>query len=552
MPEPRIGTDASSGRRWSPPSPDAQALQASIDAAIARGDPSVSLRPDETYYFNSASLNVSSSKGFRLEGNGAKVILALGSSVRVTNARATTIANVVIDYNEEPASQATILFASRGCFSAKAEAVVEASRLNDRVCELLVEVMPNFPPPDPSVRPDLCFWPACETKLIFFEGNRTHRMSSPQVVTWLANSTQVRGRFYTLRTQPLWGHAVRAGDLVAVAGRRCGPCTYQLINGSHVTTENVTIHGSCNMAILERGGAGSNAFRRVRVVRPPRSRRLLSASFDGFHSEGSRVAPLLEDSTFEHIGDDFYNVQDAIQVVLGWTSDGALVVADSSFGSTYSADVRGIGMRLYRPTEDVWVTKQIGPPATIVESHLMGPSEAAPFRERARNISATFKARYGWQLASFEAQAFSIYRLALDGGGAIRAAGGGYGVLAQMNASFGAVVRRNRFLDGLGRAMVMNSLGARVEGNVFSRAMSGGMLVDAEVTWLSGNLGTSRNLSVRDNTFDACCTSPAPFAQCNASASGIARVMYNAAGATGIWTSNNTVDALFTVRSGER
>ena len=179
MPEPRIGTDASSGRRWSPPSPDAQALQASIDAAIARGDPSVSLRPDETYYFNSASLNVSSSKGFRLEGNGAKVILALGSSVRVTNARATTIANVVIDYNEEPASQATILFANRGCFSAKAEAVVEASTLNDRVCELLVEVMPNFPPPDPSVRPDLCFWPACETKLILFEGNRTYRVSSP-------------------------------------------------------------------------------------------------------------------------------------------------------------------------------------------------------------------------------------------------------------------------------------------------------------------------------------------------------------------------------------
>ena len=124
---------------------------------------------------------------------------------------------------------------------------------------------------------------------------------------------------------------------------------------------------------------------------------------------------------------------------------------------------------------------------------------------------------------------------------AIRAAGGGYGVLAQVNASFGAVVRRNAFRDGLGRAMVMNSLGARVEGNTFSRAMSGGILVDAEVTWLSGNLGASRNLSVVDNIFEACCTSPAPFAQCNASASGIARVLHNPAGATGIRTRNNTV-----------
>ena len=128
----------------------------------------------------------------------------------------------------------------------------------------------GFPAPDPSLPPDLCFYPACETKLVFFEGAPPHNLRHPQKVTWLLNSTRLPSATeaaparYRIATQQLWAHNLAVGDRVAIASRRCGGCTYQLIHSANFTTTDLSIHGSCNMAVWEIGGLGADVFRLVR------------------------------------------------------------------------------------------------------------------------------------------------------------------------------------------------------------------------------------------------------------------------------------------------
>lgn len=84
---------------------------------------------------------------------------------------------------------------------------------------------------------------------------------------------------YRLTTLQMWAHNVAVGDVVAVASRRCGPCTYQVINSTNVVTKGLAIHGSCNMAVWELGGGGGNVYDSIQVIRAPMtSSSLLSPS----------------------------------------------------------------------------------------------------------------------------------------------------------------------------------------------------------------------------------------------------------------------------------
>ena len=115
---------------------------------------------------------------------------------------------------------------------------------------------------------------------------------------------------------------------------------------------------------------------------------------------------------------------------------------------------------------------------------------------------------------------------------------------AQVNSSFGAILRRNRFTDGLSRAGPVNSPHSIVQGNVFNGTMMGGLLLSAETTWLSGNLGID-NVTILDNVFvDVCSYTQVgyPHGQCNVSSGGRGEAMgiYNPAGSTRVVMMNNT------------
>lgn len=536
-----LGSSAAAWPPWSPPSAAARLLQTRLDATIAASAPTFVI-PVGDYDFGSAAFNISDAHGLRIRAEGfPRLLFSLGGVVVVQRSTNCTLEGpLTIDYTEEPASQVRVRSVGGGCFS---------TTTPPQVCELDVDVETGFPPPDPTIRPDLCFYPSCETKLVFFEGEQPHNLRHPQQVTWLLNSTRLKSprtmaARYRIATQQLWAHNLKVGDLVAIASRRCGGCSYQLIHSANFTTQDLMIHGSCNMAVWELGGLGGNTFSRLQIRRPPSSQRLLAANFDGFHSEGSRIAPTLRDSVIEYVADDFFNVQNAIDVVLGHTSRGELVVADNSFNSTFAtpAMVEGATVGFFRATTNIWISAPIGR-AVIKRAMPLTAAERHQFLARAANVSATIAARFGWSLAGFMSQQNSLFKLQLEGrSGSVPE----YADFAQVNSSYGAVIEGNRFAQTIGRAGVLNSIGARVSNNSWVGATGGGLLVDAETSWLSGNLGVVRDMAVEKNRFEQLCVSPVPFLQCNCTAPHkppLCDPVYNPAQGAGVTNRGNRIIA---------
>ena len=162
-------------------------------------------------------------------------------------------------------------------------------------------------------------------------------------------------------------------------------------------------------------------------------------------------------------------MQNAIDVVVGMTAAGELVVADGSFNSTYSTPemTAGAGVSILRPTRDCWIASEVGK-GSIQQAVRLTDAEAAPFRARAENISGMFNERYGWALAGFVSKSMDLRRLVPASGSNTAAVQ--YGDLCQVNSSFGAVLERNSFRQTIGRGGVLNSIGAVVRENVFEGA----------------------------------------------------------------------------------
>lgn len=107
----------------------------------------------------------------------------------------------------------------------------------------------------------------------------------------------------------------------------------------------------------------------------------------------------------------------------------------------------------------------------------------------------------------------------------------------QVNSSYSAVIQRNYFSDGLSRVGPVLAPNSVVSNNVFNGTEIGGILLSAETTWLSGNLGID-NVTVTNNTFVQCC-SYVKFGfngQCNGTFP-----IYNPANSTNIHIADNTV-----------
>lgn len=411
---------------------------------------------------------------------------------------------------------------------------------------------------------------------------------------------------YRLTTLQMWAHNVAVGDVVAVASRRCGPCTYQVINSTNVVTKGLAIHGSCNMAVWELGGGGGNVYDSIQVIRapmtsssllspsplpppppphphphlhplpllptpttaplaaqsgggPPRlasqaptpAMRYLVSNFDGIHSEGSMVGPTIINSTLEHIGDDFFNIQNAIDIVVGIVRRNSsapattIVVADKSFGSTFPVTAE-TSLRFFTPSHapHVWGGAYVWE-STIKSSTLLQGAEAAKWMPLANNLSAAFNGRYGWNFQGFLASGFQLYALELA---ATIPATVGYTMYAQVNSTYSTTIRDNSFADGASRVGPVNSPHSKISGNVFNGTMLGGLLLSAETTWLSGNLGLS-DINITSNVFVDCCSytrAGFPNGQCNSSTGGgcgggVPFPVYNPAGTTNIWLGNNTV-----------
>ena len=297
--------------------------------------------------------------------------------------------------------------------------------------------------------------------------------------------------------------------------------------------------------------------------------RYLVSNFDGIHSEGSMVGPTIINSTLEHIGDDFFNMQNAINIVVGIVHRNGsapattIVVADKSFGSTFPVPAE-TSLRFFTPSHAprVWGGAYVWE-STIKSSTLLQGAEAAKWMPLATNLSAAFNGRYGWSFAGFLAGGFQLYALELA---ATVPATVGYTMYAQVNSTYSTTIRGNSFADGASRVGPVNSPHSKISGNVFNGTMLGGLLLSAETTWLSGNLGLS-DINITSNVFVDCCSytrAGFPNGQCNSSTAaaasgsgsksagagdggggggggGVPFPVYNPAGTTNVLLDNNTV-----------
>jgi hypothetical protein len=516
---------------WTPPSAAAVALQRAVDAAVAARAPALAVAAAE-YAFGSASLNVSGASFLALNLSGSALVFSPGAGVSVHDSTDVALLGPVsVGYSSAAFSQATITHVGDACFSTSSPPLQ---------CELDVDLHAGFPSPD-----SWPFAPDGETKLVFFDAS-SRFMRRPQIFALLLNATRLNGsssNAWRLSTLQLWEHSIVAGDVAVVASRDgCAACTVELRNSTRVSTRDLSISGACNMAVLELGGGGAHSHERLVVAPAPGA--YLSTNFDGLHSEGALVGPTLLDSRLSHVGDDFLNVQNAINVVLGWRGDdngSSLVVADNSFGSTFPV-VRGASFRFFLPTAgNIWGVQPIWN-ATVCSSTLLEGADAAPWRPLADNASAAFQARYGWSFTSYMAQGFSIFALAIcpDAARPSPPPALSYTALAQVNSSCCAVIRNNVFEDGLARLAPFNSPRGVFEGNIANGTMLGGLLVSAELGWLSGNIA-SDSIRIADNLFIDCCAYSRvgyPYGACNST---LFPVFDPSGATTNLVLENNTV-----------
>ena len=93
----------------------------------------------------------------------------------------------------------------------------------------------------------------------------------------------------------------------------------------NVTFDHCTIYQSGSMAFHEHGGDGNTHMMNCRVLRRPKSGRLLSTNADGFHSKNMRKGPTIENCVFEGMHDDGFNVHGMFGAVAGTVTDSTKV-----------------------------------------------------------------------------------------------------------------------------------------------------------------------------------------------------------------------------------
>jgi hypothetical protein len=136
------------------------------------------------------------------------------------------------------------------------------------------------------------------------------------------------GKFrFTLVSPIIPGMPVGSGDLVAWRG--VGAPDISVYHGSHIAVSGVTIESGAGFGVYEDGGAGDNHYSYT-IKRGPRplgatEDPLLAENADGFHSNGVRKGPTLENCSFEFLDDDGVAIHGVYARVLGGAGKQVLI-----------------------------------------------------------------------------------------------------------------------------------------------------------------------------------------------------------------------------------
>ncbi len=456
----------------------ADALLATIDAAVARGDATI-LIPTGHYRFTKTTterlpthIRWSNLRDITLDFQGSTLWFETHcSGIVLTGGRNIALKNLTLDWDPLPFTQGTI------------------TAMNADAATLDVRLDPGYERENVSAGlTSSSNWSA----VVFDPQTRELRTGQARfMVTVDWEKRRANGdykiAFREFFGTPLAASGLRTGDKIVLFVNGLGRAL-RLEGTRDTLLENLTLHASPFVAIVQNGGARTT-IRRCQIVRRPGTDRLIASNRDGINCANMDTGPLIEDCRMEFIGDDFINIHGSLSRVL-WQPAPTEVIAsrlnnrgniDTPLEVAFHdrATMRLIGKRIAnKMTVDTW---KVTPERCLADlTHKWHSGEASLLD-------------YG--------KTATVHRLALDQPITLTPDAI---VICESLASPGTIIRNNDLRSSIARGIRLQSPRALIEGNHISRtALSAITLMGHASFWGEGPyVHTTR---VLNNTIEDAC-----------------------------------------------
>lgn len=470
-------------------------LQAAIDAAVAAGRSWTAPTHGAVYEQGNASLTLAGAADFVLDFAGATLVFAPGAGFTVSRCTNTTVRNATVAYS--PAS-----FTQGGVVGTDPVA---------RTYDVALDA--GWPVPNATVSP---WFASAETKLQFWDPASRLRVPGQPGACIVTLAAQVAPRVFRMYLLPRSGafYAPPVGSLASISPR-IGATEFEIPDfyrggawavfaSSAVTSEDVTLTGSGNFAVLEWGGEGGHVFRRLNLTRAS-PQHLLSSNTDGFHSFSTGRGATLVDSALAFHGDDALNFHNRVQLLLDAPSSGSpahvIDVGDvPTPGGSNAAPARAMADLAVGDVLRLYPSGAAAAPRGVFSVTSFAPVTDAAVLARARTAVAALPS------VTVNPAAVAVWAVGLSGVGLGSVAPGDV-VQFDRRSSFHGLVANSTFFQSYDSCFRLQASGTTLAGCTFDGAVSG-ITVVYDPSWLEGSAGLS-NVSVVGNTFKAIGDPPA-------------------------------------------
>lgn len=315
------------------PSLRATRLQSLINQSIASRARTIMV-PRDVYEFSSANCAIVNATGLTIDGQGSSFIFAPTAGLRLQGCCNTTLRNFTIDIVPKAFTQGTVHFV--------APPIRPVQPLLNQSAEIQVDLDAGYPllsPIEDWIHAKVIFWDAQTLNLVPEQGgvrfiaSINNRTNATRAVSPLSARRRV-----TVGIRP---HVTNASKWWPVVGQRVSfprvvglGAVYQIGGRGGVVFEDINIYGSGNDAIHEYFGVGGTRYLRTSATRRPPgplpgyfkgtlSGQILTAAQDPLQSAnmGGLVTaetmrgPVVENSEYAYMGDDFMWVHTKLAVV---------------------------------------------------------------------------------------------------------------------------------------------------------------------------------------------------------------------------------------------